>query len=478
MRKFFVLFLAFSVVFLIGCKLSIDDPAVTPAEPTLAPGETPTEVPEPTPTLAPGQTPVETPVDTGASAVTTKPSSGSSSGSSGSTAKPTQKPSSGSTAKPTQKPSSDSTAKPTQKPVVTPDNSTPKPTYPVIVVPGLLASELTLENEVVWPFFDLNMDPTTIDKEDVFPLVTQVFGTLSKLKFTEQGLSENRVLPIRLSPVASALENKTYNIGVDNTYYDLCVALAEVVGADNVFFFGYDWRMDLTLTGKALESYVDLVCERTGSDRVNIVAHSMGGNVTASYLMQASNVKVSTVVTLGSPFEGSDMATELLYEKEFSSIVRTHVLPILGYGKQTRSDGSSMQDMMINAATNAMYDVAVTLPSIFSMVPEESQGLFTDNNSVAARTGFESTRTIAAAYAKSFAKVEHYNIIGVGSDVIKFEYSGSSYEKVMVNGDGTVSKDSACAGGIFTNNTTELELGHVELATDAGAIDLIVDYLY
>ncbi|MBR3839074.1 MAG: alpha/beta fold hydrolase [Clostridia bacterium] len=231
-------------------------------------------------------------------------------------------------------------------------------------------------------------------------------------------------------------------------------------------------------TGKVLESYVDLVCQKTGATRVNIVAHSMGGLVTSAYLMQASNVKVSSVVTLGSPFLGSDMATELLYEKDFTHIVKNNVLPILGYGKQARSDASSMKETLINAATNAMYDIAVTTPSIYSLIQQNSQSLFADNETVAATGGFNTSKKLLEAYKSAFSKVEHYNIIGVSADVIKFDLTGDGYTKAYVDGDGTVSKDSACAGGLFESNLTELNLSHVNLVKDIESINIVKGLLY
>lgn len=472
MRKYFVLIMAFALLFLLGCDLELDSPLVSPSEYATATPDVSSPVASvaPTTTTPDAQTPGNTLPSSGS---VTTPSAGSNTARP--TATPTAKPTSGGTTKkPT--PTSGNTGN-TAKPTNTPSDQTPKPEYPVVIVPGILATELVCEDKVVWPFFDMDMDPSSVDKSQLFPLITEIFGNLNKLKFTSEGVSANRVLPRRYSPVGSILEDRTYKIGVDDTYYDLAKALSDVVGSDKVFFFGYDWRMDIQYIGHALDSYIDSVCQKTGSDKVNIIAHSMGGLVTSSYLSQTKTVKASTVITLGSPFLGSDMATELLYEKDFDRIVRSHVLPILGYGQQPRSDSSS-KDKIIEVAVNAMYDVSITLPSIYGLVPGESQALFEQPLSTAASMGFATSKALCAGYAKAFSKVDHYNVIGIGSDSVQFNVSGSNYEKVMVDGDGTVTKNSACAGDLFTSNLIELRLTHVELVTDSGSINTIIDLMY
>ena len=110
--------------------------------------------------------------------------------------------------------------------------------------------------------------------------------------------------------------------------------------------------------------------------------------------------------------------------------------------------------------------------------PGESQALFEQPLSTAASMGFATSKALCAGYAKAFSKVDHYNVIGIGSDSVQFNFSGSNYEKVLVDGDGTVTKNSACAGNLFTSNLIELRLTHVELVTDSGSINTIIDLMY
>lgn len=65
-----------------------------------------------------------------------------------------------------------------------------------------------------------------------------------------------------------------------------------------------------------LDDYVPLVqravaelCERSGSARVIIVAHSMGGLVARAYLREHGSARIARVITLGTPHHGTALAS-------------------------------------------------------------------------------------------------------------------------------------------------------------------------
>lgn len=65
-----------------------------------------------------------------------------------------------------------------------------------------------------------------------------------------------------------------------------------------------------------LDDYVPLVqravnelCDRSGSARVIIVAHSMGGLVARAYLREHGSARVARVITLGTPHHGTALAS-------------------------------------------------------------------------------------------------------------------------------------------------------------------------
>lgn len=58
----------------------------------------------------------------------------------------------------------------------------------------------------------------------------------------------------------------------------------------------------------ALARRVEQVCADAGSDKLIIVAHSMGGLASRAYLRKFGNARVAKMVTLGSPHHGTVMA--------------------------------------------------------------------------------------------------------------------------------------------------------------------------
>jgi triacylglycerol esterase/lipase EstA (alpha/beta hydrolase family) len=73
--------------------------------------------------------------------------------------------------------------------------------------------------------------------------------------------------------------------------------------------------IDLEPLGAAIDDYVpqlqravEALCVRTGSSRVIIVAHSMGGLVVRAYLRAHGSARVARVITLGTPHHGTSLA--------------------------------------------------------------------------------------------------------------------------------------------------------------------------
>lgn len=69
----------------------------------------------------------------------------------------------------------------------------------------------------------------------------------------------------------------------------------------DVRYFGYDWRLDISQTAAHLEAWMGCLPEGP----VSVIAHSMGGLVTARYLKQAESPRVEKFIAIGTPFRGA-----------------------------------------------------------------------------------------------------------------------------------------------------------------------------
>lgn len=173
------------------------------------------------------------------------------------------------------------------------------PPSPVVVVPGLTASELQdeyeLPPEVLWSAVRRkNYDRIALHPED------RRYELLEPARVSRRG-----PLPLIYEELIEELRDE----------------LAEhLSGPVPVFPFGYDWRMPLEWTEERLSAFVAEVIDRTSllrhyrdvgyasSPMVTLIGHSMGGLLIAGYLERHGAGLIDRVVTIAAPFRGSHEA--------------------------------------------------------------------------------------------------------------------------------------------------------------------------
>lgn len=175
----------------------------------------------------------------------------------------------------------------------------------MIVVPGILGSELRESGVTIWGFKSLHWYFKHWKEGRFFSL---------RLTDQERAGEYGRVVAPRLIESPSFLPK----FDVVNPYRDLVARLrANAVDPAAVETFPYDWRLPVSYNGgllaraierhahkwsrhPALKSYLS---EYPGSAvKVVVVAHSMGGLVAAH---AARDVHVDRIISLGTPWRGS-----------------------------------------------------------------------------------------------------------------------------------------------------------------------------
>lgn len=83
-----------------------------------------------------------------------------------------------------------------------------------------------------------------------------------------------------------------------------------------VYTFPYDWRANITASAQKLKEKVDQIKQETGVDKVDLVAHSLGGLVAMEYLrattLQGVPPSVGHFVSIGAPYLGTPEAFRAL----------------------------------------------------------------------------------------------------------------------------------------------------------------------
>ena len=121
----------------------------------------------------------------------------------------------------------------------------------------------------------------------------------------------------------------------------------------DLFLFPYDWRQDLKkIVSENLALAIDEIRKLTGSERVDIVAHSMGGLIARYYVNKAGGGdKIRNMVLVGVPHFGSVDAYAALHPK-------------LGCFKLTATSSICLPGL-ISPATNAFQSSYELLPTPF-----------------------------------------------------------------------------------------------------------------
>jgi hypothetical protein len=171
---------------------------------------------------------------------------------------------------------------------------------PVIIVPGIMGTRLNRvsDGEEIWPNFLEMIRP--VNDSDVY---------LNELKLDDFG---KEVVGKEMNP--SAVVDVVATQTVYENLKDTFVQSGYIIG-QNLFEIPYDWRLGLSSSTQQLDSAVQQAIQNSPTGQVNIVAHSMGGVLTKTYLSSATSTSfLNKLVLLGSPMIGSPKAFKVLQE--------------------------------------------------------------------------------------------------------------------------------------------------------------------
>ncbi|MDP3043151.1 MAG: alpha/beta hydrolase [bacterium] len=353
---------------------------------------------------------------------------------------------------------------------------------PVIIVPGIMGSYLYNQiGEEVWPA----IDKMIVDPWDNY---------LNELTLPGDGIPIGNSI-LMPDGIFRKIVNKDFFQGlidelVNNGYQE----------GENLFVFPYDWRWDLNWTAgvdpipqvQSLAEKVIEVKNQTGADKVNIIAHSMGGLIAKKYIKDYGDNSVNKFIDIATPHLGAPKAFKILM-----------------YG----------DDMNLNVLGRSILNperiknISQNFPSVYQLLP--SQNYFSeddqdyayyiydmhdlDNNGIKGRLNYDQS----IEFMKNTGRNEHllgfnntlhsnldnyspqqdnittFNIVGCGSPTIgqifvmnkdksgKYEY-GLKY----INGDETVPLRSA---GVLAADDTyfAIDAKHAYLPSANGVRQLI-----
>ncbi len=209
--------------------------------------------------------------------------------------------------------------------------------YPVVLVPGYASASLCYSENgktyTAWGWELNDILPAVIqsipsalkgiddfsktgDNSKIIEAVGDcLLGLFDNMRCNPDGTSEKNVRPVLFSAeeTCDKYMNKVYPDGDYRVELDMTKALDELVGEENVFYFNCDFRMGAVDCAEELDKYIEDVKKYTGSEKVNIVAVSHGGLITATYLsLYADKCDTYNVVMNEPALAGAGIAADLL----------------------------------------------------------------------------------------------------------------------------------------------------------------------
>jgi pimeloyl-ACP methyl ester carboxylesterase len=296
----------------------------------------------------------------------------------------------------------------------------------VLIVPGIMGSQLGLVRRAPLPPDVLWLDPTDI-----------AAGKLQRLK--------------------PALGDGVVSLGVVlYTYLRLKLCL-RAAGFDCVFH-DYDWRLSVDVLGDALAERLS----HENAKRVLLVAHSMGGLVSRAALVR--NTRVERVILLGTPNFGSFAPIQAL--RGTYAVVR----------KIARLNHEHSAEWLAEKVFNAF-------PSLYQLLPARghSAGLDLFDSGQWPGSGPRPRANLLAAARACIAALppadERFVVIaGVNQETVTaVERRGDDFVYTITrHGDGTVPTANALLPGARTYFTTA---AHSELTRNARVAHAVADIL-
>lgn len=319
---------------------------------------------------------------------------------------------------------------------------------PVLIVPGVLGTEIQKGEELLWASIPKMNNPINTDSF-MDPL----------------GFNQN-LTPLDYSlDILGVLRKKTFGF----FSYDYTKSLIDdffdqgYIENQGLFTFPYDWRFGVSESNvNALKQKIQEIQSSTGSSKVDVIAHSTGGLLVKKYVMENNDHGIGKAVFVGVPNTGAPKAVKVLLQGDNFGV--------LGLSDEEMKKISKNMPVVYDLSPSEKY--YSTKGSYYKIIEENllnintSERLLTFNEATSELVNVKGMNSQAFFNAHNLHTqefdqfdlrtkgVDLYNIVGCMADSIgqvvekrKKEFFGNEtiyYEKPETTlGDGTVPLESA-----------------------------------
>ena len=305
-------------------------------------------------------------------------------------------------------------------------------------------------------------------------IVPGIMGSMSSFLFDPEGgqYEWNPGGPIDVMLNSNWVLDPIDCIGHNPAYKNLISAFRKdgYILNKNLFLVAYDWRKDNGVTAKEdFARWARIAKKRSGSDKIDVVAHSMGGLIARYYIERLNRLDIRKLVMLGTPnggsakayypWEGGTFSVYSYWERKFFLIPMVEDMKV-GYGLEDLPDYEFIQKMF---------------PSVCQLLPispylvDNGTGKYTPIN----RMNWKNNLLPKLSYSKLVSNLSLDDlVIFAGTDTrtlkdIRVTKSvslpqwtdGRPVKKTVQDGDGTVLRASAALGEIRVVEAEDVEHG-------------------
>ncbi|MBQ7596626.1 MAG: hypothetical protein IJU45_08185 [Clostridia bacterium] len=312
--------------------------------------------------------------------------------------------------------------------------------YPVILVPGYASASLCFEQNGKtksawgWKLNDImpgilsnlkSIIKSTDDylsknnKRNLVETISKCLkSVLEPMECLPDGTSKYDVKPVlyRAYETCDSYLNKVYPKGDYRVELDMTRALDQLIGEENVFYFNCDFRMSALDCAEDLDRYIQDVKQYTDSEKVNIVAVSHGGLITAAYLAlynkksDVYNVVMDEPALGGAGLDRDIMNGKISFDEEtFVKYLEYHSVCETDFNRLVKAQQLGFLDGAMETIVSETRDSFLYWGSIWDFLPtddyEKLKDVYLD-------------KTESAALIKKSDYV-HYNIMSDYKNIFK-----------------------------------------------------------
>ena len=229
-------------------------------------------------------------------------------------------------------------------------------------LPGMVAGKIAGEDAIV---------------EAAVPIVKD---TLMNLVILEDGTSWQNITyypkGAAATQVSALIENDMEEYIPESVFVEEAI---ERVGAENVFGFTFDWRRSQLDYAKAVDEYIQEVKKITGSDKVDLMGLSHGGQYGTTYLYYYGDKGDVRNAILANPATGGTTFVSTLFMKEYIDLDLQNIMKFVQYSFDMEEDYDWIFDLVslddiIGGINRVLQEERIhyrlsNIPSLLDFVP-------------------------------------------------------------------------------------------------------------